>query len=177
MSEGSTQDQAIHSLPELLAHALAMETDAADRYGELADQMELHRRTAVADIFRRLEKAEQKHLDELNEMCAGMDLPHIAPWDFKWSGAESPEAIAIDKVSYHLTVKGAVLLALDHEQQAQAFYSRIAGSTTDAEVRRLATQFAEEERQHVTWLETWRDQCGPDDEVPLDDPDPPLSQE
>ena len=82
MSEGSTQDQPINSLGVLLAHALAMETDAAERYGELADQMEMHRKADVAGIFRRLAKAEQKHLDELEEMCAELDLPHIAPWDF-----------------------------------------------------------------------------------------------
>jgi hypothetical protein len=47
---------AIDSLPELLAHALAMETEAAERYEELADQMETHRKAGVAAIFRRLEK-------------------------------------------------------------------------------------------------------------------------
>lgn len=176
MSEASPLDQPINTLGELLAHALAMERDAADRYGELADQMEMHRKVEVAGIFRRLERAEQKHLAELEYMCADMDLPHIAPWDFKWGG-ESPEAIAVDRVSYQMSVKGAVLLALDHEKRALGFYSRIASQTSDSEVKRLARQFAEEEMQHVTWLETWRDQCGPDDEKPLDDPDPPLSQE
>jgi len=176
MSEGSTQDQPINSLGVLLAHALAMETDAAERYGELADQMEMHRKADVAGIFRRLAKAEQKHLDELEEMCAEMDLPHIAPWDFKWGG-ESPEAIAVDRVSYQMSVRGAVLLALDHEKQAYGFYSRVANQTSDSEVRRLARQFADEELQHVAWLEEWRDKCGPNDDKPLDDPDPPLSQE
>ena len=69
MNENLPDDTGIHTLPELLAHALAMETEAAERYGELADQMEIHRKTAVAAIFRRLEKAEKKHLDELTEMC------------------------------------------------------------------------------------------------------------
>ena len=176
MSEGSTQDQPINSLGVLLAHALAMENDAADRYGELADQMEMHRKKGVAGIFRRLQKAEQKHLAELEELTAEMDLPHIAPWYFKWGG-ESPEAIAVDRVSYHMSVKGAVLLALDHEKEAYGFYRRVANQTSDSEVRRLARQFADEELQHVAWLEEWRDKCGPDDEKPLDDPDPPLSQE
>jgi rubrerythrin len=56
----STQDQPINSLGVLLAHALAMETDAAERYGELADQMEMHRKAGVAGIFRRLAKAEEE---------------------------------------------------------------------------------------------------------------------
>ena len=176
MSEAAPQDLPINSLGVLLAHALAMESEAVDRYGELADQMEMHRKKDVASIFRRLAKAEQKHLDELEEMCADMDLPHIAPWDFKWGG-ESPEAIAVDRVSYQMSVKGAVLLALDHEKKAYGFYSRVANQTSDSEIRRLARQFADEELHHVAWLEEWRDKCGPNDELPLDDPDPPLSQE
>jgi rubrerythrin len=83
MSEGSTQDQPINSMGVLLAHALAMENDAADRYGELADQMEMHRKKGVASIFRRLEKAEKKHLAELEELTAEMDLPHISPMGFQ----------------------------------------------------------------------------------------------
>ena len=76
-----------------------------------------------------------------------------------------------------MSVRGAVLLALDHEKKAYGFYSRVAAQTSDGEVRRLARQFADEELQHVAWLEEWRDRCGPDDDKPLDDPDPPLSQE
>jgi rubrerythrin len=91
MSEGSTQDQPINSLGVLLAHALAMENDAADRYGELADQMEMHRKKGVAGIFRRLQKAEQKHLAELEELCAEMDLPHIRALGFQVGRAKVPK--------------------------------------------------------------------------------------
>ena len=175
---GSSQGEgAIRTIPELLAHALAMETEAAERYGELADQMEIHRKTAVATIFRRLENAEKKHLGELEEMCKKVQLPHYAPWDFKWTGAESPEAIDTGKVSYQLTVQGAVILALEHERQALDFYTGIADAAIDAEVRTMARQFAEEEREHVGWLETWLAGCGPADSVVLEDPDPPLGQE
>lgn len=177
MSDGKKGSDTIHTVPELLAHALAMETEAAERYGELADQMEMHRKTAVAAIFRRLEQAEQKHLDELTTMCAGMTLPHFAPWDFKWNGAESPEAIDTGKVSYHLTVQGAVQLALDHERKALAFYAGIADHAGDVEVKKLARQFADEEKEHVGWLEAWLAGCSPADGLALDDPDPPLSQE
>lgn len=177
MTGSSRGDGAIRTIPELLAHALAMETEAAERYGELAVQMETHRKTAVAAIFRRLERAEAKHLGALNELCKTMALPHYAPWDFKWSGAESPEAIDTGKVSYQLTVQGAVLLALEHERKALEFYSRIADAATDADVRTMARQFAEEEQEHVGWLESWLAACGPADSVAQEDPDPPLGQE
>ena len=165
----------IDTLPELLAHALAMETEAAERYGELADQMETHRKTKVAAIFRRLEKEEQAHLVELTHMCSKHELPHYAPWDFKWSTGESPEAIDIGKVSYQLSVRDAVKLALEHEHRAADFYGGIAHDATETEVRILASQFAAEEREHIGWLESFLAEAGPDDAA--EDPDPPLSQE
>jgi rubrerythrin len=177
MSSTTQGAAAIDSLPELLAHALAMETEAAERYGELADQMEIHRKTAVAAIFRRLEKAEKEHLGDLAELCSKFELPHIAPWDYKWSHAESPEAIAFTQVNYQLSVRQAILLAFEHERRAAEFYARIALNATDTEVRKLARQFAEEEQQHIGWLEAWLAECGPGDALASEDPDPPLSQE
>lgn len=177
MSHDLNSADAIHTVPELLAHALAMETEAAERYGELADQMETHRKAAVAKIFRRLEQAEKKHLGELTDMCSKFELPHIAPWDFKWRHSESPEAIDFTKVHYQLTVREAIELAFEHERRAAQFYADIALTTTDTDVQKLARQFAAEEQQHIGWLEAWLAECGPGDAQATDDPDPPLSQE
>ena len=177
MSEKLVSDMAVQTVPELLAHALAMETEAAERYGELADQMETHRRTAVAAIFRRLEVAEKKHLVELTAQCQGVALPHYAPWDFKWRCSESPETIAIDRVSYQLSVRQAIELALEHERRATQFYADIAATAQAPEVIELARQFADEEREHIGWLEKCLAECGADDALSIDDPDPPLCQE
>ncbi len=177
MSDAAPDQTGIDSLPELLAHALAMETEAAERYGELADQMETHRKTAVAAIFRRLEQAEKAHLGDLTEMCSKFELPHIAPWDFKWRHNESPEAIDFTKVHYQLSVREAILLAFEHERRAAEFYAGIALTTTDPDVQKLAREFAAEEQQHIGWLEAWLAECGPGDALAIEDPDPPLCQE
>jgi len=177
MSDGTTRGGAIATVPELLAHALAMETEAAERYGELAVQMEIHRKTAVATIFRRLEAAEKKHLAEITEMCRNVELPHYAPWDFKWTGAESPEAIDTGRVHYQLSVREAILLAYEHERKAAEFYAGVAESAQAPEVKEMARQFAAEEQEHIGWLEAWLGQCGPGDAIALEDPDPPMSQE
>lgn len=177
MSNDLKSTDGINSLPELLAHALTMETEAAERYGELADQMEAHRKPAVAAIFRRLEKAEKEHLGDLTEMCSKVELPHISPWDYQWSHSESPEAIDFTKVHYQLSVREAILLAFEHESKAAEFYAGIAQTTTDTEVRILASQFAAEEREHIGWLEAWLAECGPGDALATEDPDPPLCQE
>lgn len=177
MSNTLSDSTAVQTIPELLAHALAMETEAAERYGELADQMATHRRTAVAAIFRKLEAAEKKHLVDLTEMCKGVSLPHYAPWDFKWRSSEGPETIDIGRVHYQLSVREAVLLALEHERKATEFYADIADTAQTTEVRELARQFADEEREHIGWLESCLADCGSDDATALEDPDPPLCQE
>lgn len=170
-------DVTIHTMAEFLAHALTMETEAAERYGELADQMETHRKTAVATIFRRLEAAEREHLIDLNQVCDRVQLPHIAPWEFKWRNQEGPETIDISKVHYQLSVRGAILLALEHERNGVEFYANVAQTSSCADVQRLALQYAQAEREHVVWLETCLAECGPDDLNACEDPDPPLCQE
>lgn len=171
------EPQPIDSLPDLLAHALAMETEAAERYEELADQMETHRKTEVAAIFRKLEREEKAHLEELEAMCSRYELPHYAPWEYRWStGGESPEAIAIDRVSYRMSARAAVELALDHERRAADFYAGVARQASDTEVRTLASQFAAEEREHIAWLEASLAAAAGSDAAG-EDPDPPLSQE
>lgn len=177
MSANPSAGASVQTVPELLAHALAMETEAAERYGELADQMQTHRRTAVAAIFRRLEIAERKHLVDLSAMCKDVALPHYAPWDFKWRSNESPETIAIGRVHYHLSVRDAVLLALEHERKATQFYADVADTAQAPDVIALARQFADEEREHMGWLEACLAECGADDSMAGEDPDPPLSQE
>lgn len=177
MNNAESYGTAVQTVPELLAHALAMETEAAERYGELADQMETHRRAAVAVIFRRLEKAERKHLIDLAEMCRGVVLPHYAPWDFKWHSNEGPETIAIDRVHYELSVQEAILLALEHEHKATQFYAHVAATAQAPDVIALAGQFADEEREHIGWLQACLAECGVNDSKAGYDPDPPMSQE
>lgn len=177
MNDTQTDGTAVQTVPQLLAHALAMETEAAERYGELADQMETHRRTAVAAIFRRLEFAEKEHLVALTAMCKDVSLPHYAPWDFKWRSNESPETIDIGRVHYQLSVRDALLLALEHERRATQFYADVADAAQTPDVIALARQFADEEREHIGWLEASLAECGAEDSKASEDPDPPLSQE
>jgi len=177
MKETQTDGTEVQTVPQLLAHALALETEASERYGELADQMEIHRKTAVAAIFRRLEVAEKQHLAGLAALCKDVELPHYAPWDFKWSSNEGPETIDIGRVSYQLSVREAVLLALEHERRATQFYVDVAAAAKAPDVIALARQFADEEREHSGWLQNCLAECGADDSKASEDPDPPLCQE
>jgi hypothetical protein len=48
------EGKVIATLEDLLAHARDMEAEAAERYDDLADQMEVHNNHEVARLFRKL---------------------------------------------------------------------------------------------------------------------------
>lgn len=54
-----------YTLPEFLAHAVALEQEAADRYLELADMMEAHRNDEVSKVFRDMVRYSEMHRDEI----------------------------------------------------------------------------------------------------------------
>ncbi|SPE36459.1 Rubrerythrin [Burkholderiales bacterium] len=174
-SPGKGRRRAIRSVPDLLAHALAIERDAEERYGELADQMATHNNSAAEDLFRRLAQIESRHVQQIQEMCAGVEPPQRAPWEFLWSGGEGPEAMDLASVHYLLSPHEAVRLAMGHEARAEEFYRGVAGSARPAPVRQLARQLADEEAEHVRWLQDWL-QHYPPQAAGADDPDPPMEQ-
>jgi rubrerythrin len=167
--------RAIHSVPELLAHALTIEREAEERYGELADQMATHNNTAAEELFRRLAQIESRHVTQIQELCVGIELPQRAPWELLWRGAESPEAMDLAAVHYLLSPHEAVRLALGHEAKAEEFYRGVAGRARLVPVRQLALQLADEEAEHVRWLKDWL-QRYPARETVAEDPDPPMEQ-
>jgi len=178
----STENSAmktIETAEELLAHALALETEAAERYEEIADNLEVHNNPEVAGLFRQLAQYGRKHAAEVEELSKDMELPHIAPWDFKWGTetGESPEAPPIEDIHYMMTPFQALKVAHSVETQAQQFYASVASSTPDKRTKEIAAEFAEEEQGHVDLLVEWLKKY-PEPEKGWDyDPDPPMMHE
>ncbi len=139
----------IASAGELLAHAYQMELDAQERYAFLAEQMDMHNNTELAKLFRELSRIEGLHAADILEQMPGMDVPEIKPLAFKWPGSESPEALDMGDMHYLMTPRQALQLALQAEQNAFEFFDRLLKTTDDAEVKRFAAEFAEEEQEHV----------------------------
>lgn len=177
MTDDRDGSRTVRTMPDLLAHALAMESEACERYGQLADQMETCNNALVARLFRRLENIERTHVKELEDICKNVTLPQLAPWEYAWQDNESPETIDIGSVFYQMSTRDAVTLAIDHEQRAADFYLGIAETAGDADVQGLARQFADEELEHVEWLRRWLTEQGSDASREVDDPDPPNSLE
>jgi rubrerythrin len=168
----------IASVGDFLAHALEMEVESAERYRELADNMEVHNNPEVAALFHRLAVESDVHVKQVQRLAATTQLPDIAPWAFKWSSPDGPESATLDEVHYLMTRCQALRLALHNETRGLAFYRQIAERSSAAPVRQLAGEMAGEEEDHVAMLRSLL--CRAEEEAasrPLADLDPPNTPE
>jgi len=142
-----------YTLPVFLAHAIALEREAAERYLELADMMEAHRNDEVSALFRDMVRYSRLHHDSIVERANGVALPAIGPWDYWWR--TPPEAGGDEGFDYTINAYDALLYARENELRAMNYYSEVGLNTSEPEVRRLAAEFAAEETEHVEALDEW----------------------
>lgn len=162
--------------PEFLAHALTLEQEAAVRFDELADMLEVHNNTqGVVDLFRKMAHFSRLHYADAKERAKDLDIPALKPWEFKWPGAESPEAGDISDAHYLMTPHHALQLALASETQGFDFYQALADHSAHEDVRDMAREFAEEEAEHVATLKEWLVRYPEPDDAWNEDMDPPVS--
>jgi hypothetical protein len=114
--------QIIQSLAEFLVHALELEEQSAEQYSELAGSMEVHHNPRVAELFRRLAGYSESHAMEVRRYTAGMELPDIPPWDFKWTCPDATESPCMDQAHYLMNICDALHLALFNERQGREFH-------------------------------------------------------
>ena len=143
----------IESAPELYAHAIAIEREAAERYGELAARMADRGNEAVADVFSHLARLEGEHLDALELRTAGVELPGIAPGEYAWVDVGAPETAAHEWLFRLITPRQALAIALQAEKRAQAFFERVCLTADDPALRALAREMALEEGEHIAMVE------------------------
>ena len=142
-----------YTLPEFLAHAVALEEEAAERYLELADMMEAHRNDAVSSVFRDMVRYSEMHRDEIKARVGAIELPKLRSWQYRWSSP--PEVGGEEGFDYLIEPYHALKYARGNEVRAMEYYRTVAGQATDPEVQRLATDFANEEAAHVAALDQW----------------------
>lgn len=162
-----------HSLPELMAQALAIELEATQRYTEFADMMEEHNNREVAALFRSLAQQESGHA---RQIMAGMgwQQPSDAP-PLRRDGdalAAEPEA-PLDDLHYLMRPWHALQLALAAEQRSERFFAELARAAADEAVRRAARELQAEEAEHVRLIEQWLEKVPRPDADWAHDPDPP----
>jgi rubrerythrin len=164
--------QKMTDLKTFLAYSVALEEEAAERHDELADMMDVHHNPEVAGTFRKLAHYSRLHAQEIRDHSKDQALPRIAPWDFGWEDMEGPETADLGKVNYLMNTAKALHIAMGNEKRAHDFYFGISQESPSQEVRALAAEFAEEEKEHLELLEAWLAKIPEDpDETPYD-PDP-----
>jgi len=143
----------VASVPELFAHALAIEREASERYLEFARRMAEHDNPIVAELFYLLARNELDHAMRLERQTGGMTLPEIDALQYAWLDAGAPETAAHDLLWHFMRPYHALKIALKSEQRAKAFFEEIAAGEVDADIRALAEEMAREEQAHVKWVE------------------------
>lgn len=159
---------------DFMAQAYAMEIDAAERYTEFADQMEVHNNPDVSQLFRKLAQIEGLHAKQILREMGWTEMPKPV-YAMQWADAEPPETAPHDALHYRMLPWHALAIALENERRAEQYLDNIARATrTPAPVRRLAREMAAEEREHIRLIEDWMKRVprpGPDWNR---DPDPPV---
>ncbi|MCC6778865.1 MAG: rubrerythrin [Hyphomicrobiales bacterium] len=165
----------VRSLAELYAVAYRIEADAVERYELLADQMETHNNPELTAVFRDLARAEGIHRDEIKRMAGDIDVVAHAERMARWARGDSPEEVELDQVSYLMTPRRALELALAGEERALAFFQGVVAETKDAKVKEMAEEFVEEEAEHVNLVHRLlrKYPAAPRQD---DDEDPPVAQ-
>ncbi len=149
-SEPSTP---IRSMDELLAVAMAMEKESADRYADLAARMRAAGRQELAEVFDRLVREESGHID----MIAGwsQQLRHHKPGTL--TAEAMPHGVFDDEnmalVSPELLdAYRSLAIAVRNEERAFAFWSYVAAQGASPEIRDAAERMAREELEHAKTL-------------------------
>jgi rubrerythrin len=144
---------AIRSKAALYAHALAMEQAAAVRYRQLAQLAADRGNAPVAALFAHLAAREEQHVRSIGSRSQGLDLPLLKSWQYGWPDAGPPETVSPELGSRVATPHDALKMALEAEQRARGYYEQVFATAADPDVKLLAAALAQEEAQHVEWLE------------------------
>jgi rubrerythrin len=143
----------MNNVETFLAHAIALERDAARRYEDLTAAMQTDGNAEVRAFFARMAYYSRKHLAEAQARGGFREIPVLAPEDYDWPEGTSPETAEWAGVDGQMDTADALQLALASERRGHAYYAAIAATTLDQELRAIATEFADEESQHVMELE------------------------
>jgi rubrerythrin len=144
---------------EFLAHAVQLEREAARRYEELSSAMGTEGNRELQAFFGKMAHFSRLHLAQATARGGFRDIPTLAPEEYEWPEGVSPETAGWAGVDAQMSPRAALELALNGERSGHAYYAAVAATTTDSELRALATEFADEEAEHVHELEKWLAAC------------------
>ncbi|HZM36632.1 MAG TPA: ferritin family protein [Burkholderiales bacterium] len=137
------------NLPELYAHALVLECEAAKRFAELEQLMRDTGVEHLAEEFERIGREEKEQYDLLALGTAGRELPELSGWEYAWHYLGA----SVDRAPAPTNAREALAAALSTERRTQNFYADVAENALDDAVRAFAAEMAADEQRHVMRLE------------------------
>lgn len=166
----------LDSVSDMLAFVLAVENEASERYAEMAEAMDAHNNTKVAEIFREMADIEELHAEGVQRQITQLNLESVPKTEYQWTSPEGPETGDFSDLHYLMTPREALLLALHNEKRAAAYFADIAEKVSNDEVKKMAREMATEEQEHVQWVEKWLLDYPEDENEWVEDNDPPVEQ-
>src|SRR6476620_3284485 len=130
---------------EILALAIGQEEQDARIYGDFADGLK-EKYPATAEVFRKMEEEENQHrhrLVELYQQKFGEHIPLIRREDVKGFVSRRPVWL-VRPLGLETVRRQAELM----EAETQRFYRTAASKTSDAGVKQLLDDLADEEYEH-----------------------------
>lgn len=143
----------MNNIEKFLAHAIALEREAARRFEDLAVTMGTEGNAELKAFFNRMAGYSRKHLAQAVARGGFREVPELTPNKFEWPDGTSPEVADWVGVDAFMDARSALQLALESEQRGHAWYAAVAATTQDAELCALASEFAAEEAEHVELLQ------------------------
>lgn len=150
----------ISSIEALLAISILLEYESADRLNELAQTAQQHNEPLIADLLKKLAAFSEQHAMDIRELSEGRVLPDMATMGVSWEGLDGASDTLFEDRGSSLNGVQMIQIALRNETQAQNFYCQISLKSEDAEVRKMAAEFANEENEHVMLIQQWLEDNG-----------------
>lgn len=145
------------TLAMLVGVANAIETEAVQRYGSLAELMQRRGDAATAEALLAMLEEERAHVEAVEHWASTLREPIPAVADFKWRlPPEMDDAWGDVLGSARLSPYRAFAIAADNEQRAFELYSYLAAHASDPAVAAQAERLAVEELRHASLMRRWR---------------------
>ena len=158
------------SAQDVLDLAILVEDEAAERYEELAHQLETHRTPEAAAFFRTMVRNEATHRARLLERRTRLygDAPRAVSRAMLWD-VEAPE---YDEARAFMSVRQAMETALRSEEKAHAYFVAALAHVREPEVRALLEELRDDEVLHQEMIrrEMARLEMEPEAEDFVDEP-------
>jgi len=141
---------AVHSVTDLLARAIGIEREAADRYAEFARFMQDRGRDELADLFAQLARLEHDHARVIEEWLGEVNPPVPVEAAFHWLESGPPSPAAHEWLLRLMGPRDALAIALSDACAGRPRSSRMRSIPRTGSMARSSTAAPRPRASHTT---------------------------